>query len=41
VHIPVRGLPASLLRKEGNTVAAIALLQRYAGLNHDRRRELG
>lgn len=36
----VHGLPASLLAPEGKTVAAIALMQRRAGLNRERRKAL-
>jgi hypothetical protein len=40
VHRVVEGLPASLIAKEGKTFAAIALMQRHAGLNRETRREL-
>lgn len=40
VHIPVYGLPASLLQTEHRVVRAIALMQQHAGLNRDRRREM-
>ena len=40
VHRVVEGLPRSLLALDGKTFAAIALMQRYAGLNRDRRRKL-
>jgi len=40
VHMPVNGLPNSLLAEEGKTFAVIALMQRKAGLNRERRREL-
>lgn len=40
VHRPVRGLPASLLEREGDTLSVIALMQRQAGLNRELRREL-
>ena len=36
----VHGLPASLLAPEGKTVAVIALMQRKAGLNRERRKTL-
>lgn len=39
-HLPPRGLPTSLIQLEGNTVAVVALMQRKAGLNRERRREL-
>ena len=39
-HQFVEGLPASLIAKEGKTFAAIALMQRNAGLNREMRREL-
>lgn len=40
VHRPVNGLPSSLLLPDGQTFAVIALMQRHAGLNRERRREL-
>lgn len=40
VHRVVEGLPRSLLAIDGKTFAAIALMQRYAGLTRDRRRKL-
>ncbi|MER2518429.1 MAG: ATP-binding protein [Candidatus Accumulibacter phosphatis] len=40
VHRCVQGLPASLIAKEGKTCAAIALMQRHAGLNRETRRGL-
>lgn len=40
VHRFVEGLPASLIAKEGKTFAAIALMQRHAGVNRETRREL-
>ena len=39
-HLPTHGLPTSLIQLEGNTVAVVALMQRKAGLNRERRREL-
>ena len=39
-HMPVFGLPKSLLQLEGRATAVIALMQRQAGLNRERRREL-
>lgn len=39
-HRPVSALPKSLIEQEGNTVAVIALMQRQAGLNRERRREM-
>lgn len=39
-HRPVPGLPKSLVEKDGNTVAVIALMQRQAGLNRERKREM-
>lgn len=39
-HRPASGLPRSLVEKDGNTVAVIALMQRQAGLNRERRREM-
>lgn len=40
VHRFVEALPASLIAREGKTFAAIALMQRLAGLNRETRREL-
>lgn len=40
LHRFVEGLPASLIAKEGKSVAVIALMQRHAGLNRETRREL-
>ena len=37
-HLPVRGLPASLLAVEGKTFAVVALMQREGWLGRDRRR---
>jgi hypothetical protein len=39
-HRPVDGLPASLLVPEGETIAVIVLMQRQAGLNRQRRKDL-
>lgn len=39
-HLPVYGLPRSLLEIEGDTIAVIALMQQHAGLNRERRREM-
>lgn len=39
-HQPVSGLPKSLTELDGTTVAVIALMQRQAGLNRERRREM-
>lgn len=39
-HSPINRLPRSLTQLQGKTVAVIALMQRQAGLNRERRREL-
>jgi len=39
-HRPVSGLPKSLIEKDGDKVAVLALMQRQAGLNRERRREM-
>jgi len=39
-HRPVQGLPASLLAREGQTVAVVALMQREGWLSRDRRRDV-
>jgi hypothetical protein len=40
VHKPIVGLPASLLAREGDTLAVLALMQRQAGLNRLMRRDI-
>ena len=40
IHSSVIGLPKSLLEVEGGTVTVITLMQRKAGLNRDRKREI-
>jgi hypothetical protein len=39
-HVSVVGLPTSLLQPEGNTTTVVAMMQKRAGLNRERRREL-
>lgn len=39
-HMPPWGLPSSLILPDGNTAAVVSLMQRKAGLNRERRREL-
>lgn len=40
VHRPINGLPASLISLDGTVLPVIALMQREAGLNRERRREM-
>lgn len=39
-HLSVQGLPRSLIQVENSTAAVIALMQRHAGLNRERKREM-
>jgi len=40
VHRPVNGLPASLITLDGKALPVLTLMQRAAGLNRERRREM-